>query len=188
MWGKTAGKNSKLSRFFKLIASIAPDVIFVDNLSTFIRSGHENEGETWLPVQDWAIRQRSAGRAVVFIHHTNKEGNQRGSSRKEDVMDIVMQLKRPADYVKEQDGARFEIHFTKHRNLYGDDIHPIEASLATDETGEHQWSWKKSGGVYEQAIELIKSGLKQSEACEELDVHKATMSRWVRKAQAEGYL
>lgn len=167
-----------------LIKQINPDVIFVDNLSTFIRSGNENEGESWLPVQEWAIRQRSAGRAIVFVHHTNKEGGQRGSSRKEDVMDTVIQLKRPDDYLKGSEGARFEIHFTKNRNLYGEDIAPIEAKL---EIGQ-EWSWQNISGDYEQSIELLKAGIAQSDICEELGLNKSTLSRWKRKAQSEGRL
>ncbi len=38
---------------------------------------------------------------------------QRGTSRREDVLDTVIQLKRPKDYEPE-DGGRFEVHFTKH--------------------------------------------------------------------------
>jgi hypothetical protein len=36
-------------------------VIFVDNLSTLVRSGKENEAEAWLPLQNWALRHRRAG-------------------------------------------------------------------------------------------------------------------------------
>lgn len=48
----------------ELIYKLKPSVIFIDNLSTFIRSGNENEGESWLPVQTWAIRHRSEGRSL----------------------------------------------------------------------------------------------------------------------------
>ncbi len=40
------------------------DLIIVDNLSTLARSGKENEGEAWLPIQGWALRHRARGRAV----------------------------------------------------------------------------------------------------------------------------
>ena len=48
------------------------DLIVVDNLSTLCRSGKEAEGESWLPVQEWALRQRAAGRSVLFVHHSGK--------------------------------------------------------------------------------------------------------------------
>ncbi len=50
------------------------DVIFVDNISTLARTGRENEAESWLPVQEWALEQRRAGRSVVFVHHAGKGG------------------------------------------------------------------------------------------------------------------
>jgi hypothetical protein len=50
------------------------DLIIVDNLSTMARTGKENEGESWLPIQGWALRHRAQGRAVLFIHHSGKGG------------------------------------------------------------------------------------------------------------------
>jgi hypothetical protein len=73
-------------------------VIFVDNLSTLVRSGKENEAEGWLQIQEWALRHRRAGRSVVLLHHAGKGGAQRGTSRREDVFDTVIALRRPADY------------------------------------------------------------------------------------------
>jgi hypothetical protein len=58
------------------------EVVFVDNISTLVRSGKENEAEGWLPVQSWVLRHRRAGRAVVLLHHAGKGGAQRGTSRR----------------------------------------------------------------------------------------------------------
>lgn len=104
------------------------DVIFVDNISTLARAGRENEAESWLPVQEWALEQRRAGRSVVFIHHAGKGGLQRGTSRREDVLDTVIALRKPADHAADQ-GARFEVHFEKNRGFHGDDAKPFEAAL-----------------------------------------------------------
>lgn len=180
-------KADDLEEIDEIIHDIKPDVIFVDNLSTFIRSGNENDGESFLPVQEWAIRQRSAGRAVVFVHHTNKGGQQRGSSRKEDVMDVVINLKRPDDYCPDQEGARFLIEFTKARNLFGEDIKIIEANLkAVDDN--HEWEWKSALGKYGNAIELLKDGYTQKEVCELLEIPKTTAHNWKKKAEKEGLL
>lgn len=61
------------------------DLIVVDNLSSLMRAGAENEGESWIPVADWALRMRKLGKAVLFVHHAGKGGAQRGSSRREDL-------------------------------------------------------------------------------------------------------
>ena len=85
-------------------------LIVIDNLSTLTRSGKESEGESWLPVQIWALRLRRRGISVLFIHHAGKAGQQRGTSRREDVLDTVIALRKPTDYTPET-GACFEIHF-----------------------------------------------------------------------------
>lgn len=50
-------------------------VIIVDNISALVRGGKENEGESWQPVAEWALRMRASGRSVVFIHHAGKGGS-----------------------------------------------------------------------------------------------------------------
>ena len=54
----------------------------------------------------------------LSVHHANKNGMQRGTSKREDVLDTVIVLKRPADYTPEH-GARFEVHFEKSRGFFG---------------------------------------------------------------------
>ena len=58
------------------------------------------------------------GISVLFIHHAGKGGQQRGTSRREDVLDTVIAMRKPADF-NPGDGAYFEIHFEKARGLYG---------------------------------------------------------------------
>lgn len=98
----------------------------LDNISTLCRSGKENEAEGWQAVQDWALSHRRAGRSLVFEHHAGKGGDQRGTSKREDVLDSVISLRRPRDY-RSDEGARFEVHFEKHRGFYGADAEPFEA-------------------------------------------------------------
>lgn len=78
------------------------DLIIVDNLSCLVRSGKENDGESWLPIQEWALKLRAKGKSVLFIHHSNKNGGQRGTSRKEDVIDNVVCLKHPINYTSDR--------------------------------------------------------------------------------------
>ena len=84
-------------------AAIAPllegvRLIVVDNISTLCRTGTENESDSWDVVQMWALKQHSAGRSVLFVHHAGKTGAQRGTSKREDVLDTVIALRRPGDY------------------------------------------------------------------------------------------
>ena len=94
------------------------DLVVVDNLSTLCRSLKENDADSWTPVQSWALGLRRSGKSGLFIHHGGKSGGQRGTSRKEDVLDTVIALRRPPDYLAEQ-GAQIEIHFEKSRGFHG---------------------------------------------------------------------
>ena len=80
------------------------ELIVVDNLSCLMRGGPENEGDSWLPVADWALNLRRLGKTVLFIHHDGKGGQQRGTSRKEDVMDEVTQREHTKEY-RDEKGA-----------------------------------------------------------------------------------
>ncbi len=142
------------------------------------RSGRENEGESWIPVQNWLIKHRSQGRSVVVIDHANKEGGVRGSSRKEDVLDNVICLRRPDDFDESTDGAKFEVHFTKARSIFGKDIKPIVASLENNDLGE--WSWQYIVTKREQALLYKDEGLSQIEIAKRLDVNKSTVSKWLK--------
>lgn len=107
-------------------------LIVVDNLSTIARGLRENEADSWGPVQAWSLSLRAAGKSVFFIHHAGKSGGQRGTSRKEDVLDTVISLRRPPDYDASQ-GARFEVNFTKARGFHGIEAEPFEARFVNGE-------------------------------------------------------
>ena len=153
------------------------DLIIIDNLSTLVRSGAENEADSWGIVQEWAIRQRSAGRSVLLVHHSGKNGAQRGTSRREDVLGTVIQLKRPAGYTA-ADGAKFEIHFTKTRGFYGPAAEPIEAQLHS----EGRWSWspvnQAQAGL---AAELFQQGETVRDIAMKLGVSTSTISKWLKE-------
>lgn len=162
------------------------ELVIVDNLATLARTGKTNDAESWLPIQEWALRQRAAGRSVLFIHHSGKSGAQRGTSAKEDVLDTVIGLRRPADYESSQ-GARFEIHFEKARGFSGQDADSLEAALVTDPQGGMSWTIKPlEDALYERVIELYDEGLSQKEIAEEVQRDKSRVSRMLKRARAEG--
>jgi len=161
-------------------------LIIVDNLATLCRTRQTNDADSWLPVQEWALRQRAAGRSVLFIHHSGKNGAQRGTSAKEDVLDTVIGLRRPSDY-SNTEGARFEVHFEKARGFSGPDSESIEATLKADQNGDFEWVAKPLEDViFERVIELHSDGLKQNEIAEEVKRHKSNVSRMLKRAREEG--
>lgn len=159
------------------------ELIVVDNLSCLVRSGVENEGESWLPVAAWALRMRREGRTVLFVQHEGKSGTQRGTSRREDLLDVVLQLKHPSDYAAEE-GARFEVHFMKYRPPPGGAVCAIEARLSQDANGNAKWTWREvAGATQDRVIELSKLDMNVTEIAAELGVHKSTVSRALKKAR-----
>jgi len=58
------------------------DLLILDNLSTLLASGSEGASDGWLPVQNWLLRLRRKGIAVLLIHHAGVNGRQRGTSRR----------------------------------------------------------------------------------------------------------
>lgn len=164
------------------------DVIILDNLSSLVRSGRENEAESWQPIQDWVLRLRAKGKSILIIHHSNKNGGQRGTSRREDILDAVICLKRPENYTPDE-GALFEVHFEKSRYMYGDEVKPFSAQLKTDGNGMQSWiidSAKET--TYDKVISLYNSGLEQNIIAEKLDIDKSNVSRHIAKARNEGKL
>jgi putative DNA primase/helicase len=164
------------------------ELIVVDNLSCLMRGGAENEGEAWMPVAEWALRMRKQGKAVLFVHHAGKAGQQRGSSRREDLMDVVIKLEHATDYQSEQ-GASFLVNFEKARQLSGDDARDIEAALTKDEHGKQVWTWKDADlGMADRILALHAEApdLSQSDIAEEVGCNRSTVSRALKKAKQQG--
>jgi hypothetical protein len=163
------------------------EIIFVDNVSTMVRSGKENEAESWLPIQNWALRHRRAGRAVVLLHHAGKGGAQRGTSRREDVLDSVISLRHPADYTADQ-GCRFEAHFEKARGFHGNDAQSFEAKYEV-RAGVGIWTRRTLVDAERaRVVAAIKDGMSIREAAEELGFHRSKVERLRKKAIEEGEL
>ena len=163
----------------EMIEEVGAKVIFVDNLSTLSRSGQENDSDSWNPIQTWAIKHRSQGRSIVFIHHANKGGGQRGTSKKEDILDNVIYLKRPEDYDESKDGAKFEVVFEKSRSLFGKDTATILASLSQDGA----WSWDYVLNKDSKALDMFESGMKQKDIAKELDVSTSCVCKMIKRAK-----
>jgi len=81
------------------------DLLILDNLSTLCTTGSESASDAWVPMQNWPLRLRRKGIAVLLVHHAGTNGRQRGTSRREDALDTVIALRRPEDYSPERSGA-----------------------------------------------------------------------------------
>jgi len=162
----------------------------IDNLASLASGLDENKKQDWDPINSWLLELRFSGIATIMLHHVNKDGGQRGTSAREDNLDISMMLKKPHDYTPE-DGARFVAHFSKARvstsrlNLIGD----TEFKLIIDESGNHVWTCKnvrQSAKI--EVIKMIDDGLDQKTIAENLNVSKGYVSQLRKQAVNDGWL
>jgi hypothetical protein len=157
------------------------ELLILDNLATLMRRD-DSEGEAWLATQAWLLALRRRGIAVLLVHHAGKSGAQRGTSRREDVLDLVLALKRPVDGAA-TDGARFEVHVEKARGLFGDAAAPFEAYLETDVTGAARWFTRDLADLTARRIAtLTEEGLSTRDIAHELGVSKSLVNRVQRRA------
>jgi putative DNA primase/helicase len=162
-----------------------PELVVLDSLSSLagVRTG---DTEGWGRLHAFLLRQKRFGRAMLVVHHANKRGAQRGSTHREDALDLVIALRRPRDW-RPADGARFEIHFEKTRRLRGDAAEPVLAQLRTGDGTAH-WHWTAGTGRLDRATALLKQGMAVKAMGATLGVSLATAYRLRDAARRQGLL
>ena len=165
------------------------ELLVLDPLSALFRGERaENESESWNSAQEFMLRLRRRGVTCVLMHHSGKTGLQRGTSKREDVLDLVVSLRHPRNY-SATEGARFEVHFEKARAAYGNDVEPFEAQLTSRSGGGHAWTVRDLvAQTYAETISLSKEGFTQTEIAKELGKNKSTISRHLTTAREKGDL
>jgi len=174
------------------------ELLILDNLSTLTRTDAENEAASWQAMQDWLMALREKGVTVLFLHHDGKGGVQRGTSRREDVLDAVMGLKHPSDYDPEE-GLRVIVSNEKPRELHGKDAAPFEAQLEvvngaaiwhTGDLDEDNAAKGKPGRkakvTPEMFARLYNAGHREQEIREQTGISSATYFRLLRAARGLG--
>jgi putative DNA primase/helicase len=163
------------------------DILLIDNRSTLIGSPAESDGDEWYPVQEWLLALRRRGITVVMAEHTGRNGLPRGTSRREDVLDVVLVLRRPADY-RSEEGARVDLRWSKARGLTDDVVSPCEARLRVED-GRATWDVREvHDRDYRQAVEMYVEGASPADVAADLGVSRATAYRWRSQARGEGRL
>lgn len=164
------------------------DLIVIDNISCLFRSGSENESESWQQAQEWALNLRRRGKSILFVHHAGKNGVQRGTSKREDILDSIIILKHPEDY-KAEEGARFEVHFDKARHFAGQDANSFQVQLLEK---DGQWLWETSNDPEETILKEIAAmkieGKTILEIMKKTKRTKSQVETLTAKAKARGFL
>jgi len=162
----------------------------LDNIGSLAPGIDENSKRDWDPINTWLLELRFAGIATGLLHHTGKDGGQRGTSGREDNIDNSIILKRPFDYSPE-DGCRFIAHFAKDRVRTQDLslIADMQFQLRQDETGKLIWTWgnvkKETKG---EILRMLDENIKSIEIAEALGVTRGYVSRVKKQAVKDGLL
>ncbi len=163
-------------------------VLILDNLSCLAAGMAENDADDWESVQSWLLAMRRHKVAVTIVLHAGRNGEPRGTSKREDAafwllrLDAVDDEKTGADRM-----ARFVSRFTKERNS-GRPQAPIEWTFQTGPDGLTRIGHKEADklAIFRQWIE---SGLNTaSDIATEMGVSKGTVSKWAKAAQQAGWL
>ena len=153
-------------------------LIIVDNISCLVRGTQENEASSWESTQQWALQQRALGRSILFIHHSGKTGLQRGTSKREDVLDTVIALE-PSTNKNNDEGASFKIVFEKARSFFGRQAKSFEVKLSDG-------IWEEKQTTYDKVVQLANQGLPQNKIAHAIGKHKSTISRHYKSAIDNG--
>jgi putative DNA primase/helicase len=162
----------------------------LDNIGAVTPGLDENSREGWSPINRWLLDLRFAGISTILIHHEGKGGEQRGTSAREDNLDISISLKRPKDYHPE-DGARFICKFEKAR-IRQQDLHLItdtEFQMQQDPDGKTIWTWanvKQENKA--KVLKMLSDGVASKDIAAGLGITAARVSQVKKEVLKDGLI
>jgi hypothetical protein len=157
-------------------------LLIIDNLSAWTSGGREDSA-SWAAVKLWLITKRLAGTAVLLIHHAGKNGNQRGSSAHEDLLDYSVMLTELPSSSYRQD-TRFSVRHTKLRDNLPELKKTFEFSIWQQGEALHFEVAPAGFQISEHDTELLtlhESGMSYQEIGRKFGVDKSTISRRLQK-------
>ncbi|MER8435399.1 AAA family ATPase [Mesorhizobium sp. M1312] len=169
----------------RIIEQCRPDLVIIDTLSTMVRSGIENDAESWAPVQAWLLDHRWHGRTIIVLHHSGKSGQQRGTSKREDVMDTIIKLKKQPEVCTETESV-FDLTFEKSRDFYGEAAESMRLRFST-EGDRAKWRAEPMRDVQAEKVrEMLKARMKQKDIAREMNVSPGRVSQIVKEIRERG--
>ncbi|TYQ14094.1 UNVERIFIED_ORG: putative DNA primase/helicase [Zoogloea ramigera] len=167
------------------IDELIPDsakLVIVDNLSAWTSGGREDSG-SWALIKNWLIKKRLRGIAVLLIHHTGKNGQQRGSSMHEDLLDYSILLS-PLQSNTERQDTRFGIEHTKLRDHLPELRQKYECSVWNEGESLHFEIVPAGFMPSQHEIEMLRmrdDGTSMEDIGLALGISKSTVSRTLKK-------
>jgi putative DNA primase/helicase len=161
-------------------------IIVIDNLSAWTSGGREDSA-AWAMIKTWLIGKRLQGVAVLLIHHAGKNGQQRGSSAHEDLLDYSILLS-PLPSNQERQDTRFLVEHTKLRDYIPALRKRYEYSVWTED-GELKFECVPAGfDISANAAEMVRlrdEKVPFAEIGRRMGVSKSTVSRTLKKLREQ---
>ena len=161
-------------------------LVVFDNLSSLTKVD-ELDATSWVSIQDWLFELRKRGIAVLIVHHSGKNGGQRGISKREDILDLVIHLehsKAGKKTTSEDDenssfGGNCKVVFEKNRNLGGKQIASFDIALVDKDNGGIEWV-----DVYSTVKTMYENGGTCRSIAEITGISKSTISNILQKEKS----
>jgi putative DNA primase/helicase len=148
----------------------------------------ENKGDDWERVLHWLLNLRRLKIVVLIVHHAGRNGEMRGTSRREDAAFWVLKL----NYADESKSgtcriAKFVSMFTKERNS-GREQMPLEWTFETDSEGVVRVAFNQA-----EPLKVFRKCLEEgydtaSSIADVMDISPSAVSKLSRKAVAADWL
>lgn len=146
---------------------------------------NKNDAESWAPIQAWLLNHRWQGRTIIVMHHSGKSGPQRGTSKREDVMDTIIKLKKQPEACTETESV-IDLTFEKSRDFYGKDAEQLRLRFSTED-GWATWRSEPLRDVQADRVnDMRKAGWKQKDIARELKVSPSRISQIVKEMRERG--
>lgn len=181
----------------KLANKSKPALVVLDNFQSLASVEDENVTTAFNETERLMMELQRIGAATLMVHHSGKTGaTYRGTSKIGGVFDSVVGLKRLEDAPPGQAG--FSIGVEKDRNGGTANSLPPAAVLEGEGACSATRRWvvrEDDAGLTERIVRLVESGrfASQADIVRHLEgtgqpLHKATVSRALKKAEASGRL
>jgi putative DNA primase/helicase len=158
--------------------------LILDNLSALTPGCDESSGLDWDAINQWLLTLRRIGITTLIVHHAGKNNQQRGTSKREDQLDLILKLTKSEN----KKVSAFRVDFEKARSL----PESLKGSFVIemqDRDGKRQMIRKpvNTDQVAKVAF-LISKGMSQTTIAEHLEMNQSTVSRKIAKAKKDGLL
>jgi putative DNA primase/helicase len=161
------------------------DVFVIDNLSSLTPGQDELKRIDWDMVNQWLIGLRRLGITTIIIHHAGKNGDQRGTSSREDQLDLSIRLEK----LENRELTAFQVKFAKSRGLSGEQKKPFIVELRGDSEGKIIFQHKSiNDDILAQIIFMASQGATQKEIAGTINLNQSSVSRRINRALRDGLL